>query len=318
MSTSVSYNSVTYHVPGYRDTGYAQGSGNLSQYLVALATGSLTLAGGTFNLAAEVDFGSSYGLKALYFKGRTANPASAGQVRLAVTDTIKWRNNANSADLALAVDGSNQLTFNGVVVATGGLSGSGTANRMAKFTGSATVGNGLLQDDGTDITLPSGQLFLSGGGSVGAPALAIGTADSGLYYASMGMGGGYYFAQGSAQGLQFQLPVSLSAGKNLSISSTGKIVLSGDGSSSAPVISLGSGTQTGLYLLGGTDPAFTNSGSTSISFPASETFQTQIDSTGAGSAALGANCPAVTASAPYTWVRIKTSDDSVCYIPAWK
>lgn len=39
MATSVVFNGVTYSIPAYRDTGYAQGNGNLSQYLVALAAG---------------------------------------------------------------------------------------------------------------------------------------------------------------------------------------------------------------------------------------------------------------------------------------
>ncbi len=79
----------------------------------AVTSGMLQKAGGLFQLLAEVDFGTSYGVKSLYYKSRTANIASAGQMRLARTDTIVWRNNANSADLALAVNASDQLTFNG-------------------------------------------------------------------------------------------------------------------------------------------------------------------------------------------------------------
>jgi hypothetical protein len=40
--------------------------------------------------------------------------------------------------------------------------------------------------------------------------------------------------------------------------------------------------------------------------------------TAAGVPLLGANCPATTLSAPYQWLKIKTSDGSDCYIPAWK
>lgn len=42
------------------------------------------------------------------------------------------------------------------------------------------------------------------------------------------------------------------------------------------------------------------------------------NTTGAGSAALGSNSPAVTNSAPYTWIRAVSSDGSTVYIPAWK
>lgn len=42
------------------------------------------------------------------------------------------------------------------------------------------------------------------------------------------------------------------------------------------------------------------------------------ESTGAGSALLGANCPAVTASAPYKWLKVILSDASVGFVPVWK
>lgn len=42
------------------------------------------------------------------------------------------------------------------------------------------------------------------------------------------------------------------------------------------------------------------------------------NTTGAGSAVLGANCPAVTVSAPYTWLKLYSSDGSTVYVPAWK
>lgn len=42
------------------------------------------------------------------------------------------------------------------------------------------------------------------------------------------------------------------------------------------------------------------------------------EATGSGSAALGANCPATTPSAPHTWEKIVTSDGSTGYIPVWK
>ena len=40
--------------------------------------------------------------------------------------------------------------------------------------------------------------------------------------------------------------------------------------------------------------------------------------TGAGTAALGANSPAVTPGAPYTWFKMLSSDGSTVYVPCWK
>jgi hypothetical protein len=43
------------------------------------------------------------------------------------------------------------------------ITGSGTANRLAKFTGATTIGNSLFFEDGPDMTLISGNLFLQSG-----------------------------------------------------------------------------------------------------------------------------------------------------------
>lgn len=46
--------------------------------------------------------------------------------------------------------------------------------------------------------------------------------------------------------------------------------------------------------------------------------QLKNDTTGAGLAALGANSPAITNTAPYTWFKLMSSDGSTVYVPAWK
>lgn len=42
------------------------------------------------------------------------------------------------------------------------------------------------------------------------------------------------------------------------------------------------------------------------------------NSTGAGTALLGANSPATTLTAPYKWFQMQASDGTVVYVPAWK
>lgn len=42
------------------------------------------------------------------------------------------------------------------------------------------------------------------------------------------------------------------------------------------------------------------------------------NTTGAGIAGFGANSPASTLTAPYTWIQVKTADGSTAYIPCWK
>jgi hypothetical protein len=113
MALTVVLNGSNFSIPEPSDTGYGTA---LDAYLKALATAFLPLGGGTNSLTAELDLGASFGLKSIYFKSSTVNPASAGQVRLAKTDSLKFRNNANGADLSLAIDTADALTFNGVNV----------------------------------------------------------------------------------------------------------------------------------------------------------------------------------------------------------
>lgn len=111
MARTVTLLGVSYSIPESGDSGYDQTQ--LSNFLVALGTAFPQINGGLYTLTAELDFGTSFGLKALYQKSETANPASAGQLRLAKTDSVKWRNNANAADLALGIDTGDALTFGG-------------------------------------------------------------------------------------------------------------------------------------------------------------------------------------------------------------
>lgn len=113
MSTAISWNGLTYNMPAVAEASWGA---EVSRFLVALPAGALQRSGGDFTLTADVDSGASYGWKAAYFKTRTANAAAAGLVRLAVSDTVSWRNNANGADLPLGVNGSNLVTFNSVAL----------------------------------------------------------------------------------------------------------------------------------------------------------------------------------------------------------
>ena len=108
-------NGVTYAIPAVGDSSWGT---VLSNYFIAISTSVLQKTGGTFTLTADVDFGATYGLKSAYLKSRATNPSATGIVRLGNTETLSWRNAGNSADLPLTVNSSNQLTYNGVVLAS--------------------------------------------------------------------------------------------------------------------------------------------------------------------------------------------------------
>ena len=117
MSQTVTLNGVSYTVPEENDNNWG---GYTTTYLVAIASNMLQKNGGAFNLTADVDFGSTYGLIAGYFKSASSNIASAGVLRLSNTDDIAFRNIANSGDLLLSADASTDgiLNFNSVALVT--------------------------------------------------------------------------------------------------------------------------------------------------------------------------------------------------------
>lgn len=164
MAQNVLFNGTIYQIPDVGDDNYGQ---NLTDYFVAIPVGALQKSGGNFTLTADVNFGATYGPIAAYFKSRTANISTAGALRLAKTDTVSWRNNANDGNLALAVDSSNRLTFNGAILETAAALTQGSVP-FAGADGSLTQDNARFFWDATNHWLglgtstPAGPLHISG------------------------------------------------------------------------------------------------------------------------------------------------------------
>jgi hypothetical protein len=188
VALTVVLNGTNYSIPEPSDTGYGTA---LDAYLKALATAFLPLGGGTNSLTAELDMGASFGLKSIYFKSATVNPASAGQVRLAKTDSVKFRNNANGADLSLAIDTADQLTWGGANVTGNPLAGASTAAGQAIANGATeiTVVFGTEEVDTDSAYDPATGIFVvptgKGGHYVIAAQVAYNTAPTGTCTASI-------------------------------------------------------------------------------------------------------------------------------------
>lgn len=125
MSQSVTLNSSSYTIPDVGENDWGQ---NVTDFLVAIPGAVLQKSGGAFTLTADVDFGANFGLKSIYYKSRSANPATIGTLRLGVSEVVSWRNNANGANLSLGIDASDLLTYDGsrVVTVAGGFTFVGT------------------------------------------------------------------------------------------------------------------------------------------------------------------------------------------------
>lgn len=198
--TSITFNGATYTVPSVADANWGQ---NLSNYLTAIASGTLQKTGGSFTLTNDVNFGFTYGVVTEYLKSETAPVAGTGVLRLGNGDAVTWRNAGNSADLALSVNGSNVLTFGGnpiVAVASGSPfqvltvpSGGGAASFGAVALGQSAAVTGTLG-------VASGGTGLSAGTSGGVLAFtASGTLTSSNALPADGVlyGGGAGFTPGA-------------------------------------------------------------------------------------------------------------------------
>ncbi len=152
----------------------------------------LQKAGGAFALTAETDFGASFGLKALYIKSEESNIATTGILRLGNASAgIVWRNAAHNADLALTVNSSNQLTFNGTSI--------GATTSLTD--GHILVGNGSNQPADVamsgDITISdlgvtaigAGKVLDANVGSAAAIALSKLAASTGYYWYAANVSG---------------------------------------------------------------------------------------------------------------------------------
>lgn len=140
---NITFNGVNYSLP---DTGESGWGTTVTDYLQAISTGALSKGGGLFPLAGEVDFGPSFGIKSLYFRSRSAQPALTGAIRLSNADSITFRSAENTADLQLKLDGTNRLTFNGSVLNySGSYSAADTSFTPFGYVTSENVQNALQE-----------------------------------------------------------------------------------------------------------------------------------------------------------------------------
>lgn len=110
-SVTVTVNGSNYAIPQTNERGWGTA---VTSWIQAISANTLQPTGGSFILTSDLDFGSNYGVKSQYLLSRAANPADANFIRLAKTDLIAWRNNANSGNVTLGIDASDNLVFNGI------------------------------------------------------------------------------------------------------------------------------------------------------------------------------------------------------------
>jgi hypothetical protein len=135
MSTNIVYNGVTYTIPATSDVDWGEA---VSNFLIAIPAGMLTRVGGSWAITgSDLDFGSAYGLAALYYKSDSATIAQSGVLRLALLDKVSWRSDGNDKDLVLGPNTSDALLWDNVELAT--ISGTQTLTNKTIDTETNTI-----------------------------------------------------------------------------------------------------------------------------------------------------------------------------------
>ena len=157
-SVTVTVNGTNHTIPQTNERGWGSA---VTAWIQAISSNTLQPIGGTFTLTNDVDFGASYGLKSSYLSTRSSNPSTSGILRLNKTDSIGWRNNANSSNLLLGIDASDNLTFAGDIL--------------------TTTGAGIFSDDGFyiyDLSDSTKKIDFDPGGTTGTKTTITGAQTS--------------------------------------------------------------------------------------------------------------------------------------------
>ena len=149
-AVTVNVNGTNHTIPETGEQGWGD---NVTAWIQDISADSLQKNGGNFTLTADVNFGSTYGLEAAHFTSGAASPADAGVLRLAVSDDVAFRNNADDGNLLLSVDGSDRLTFDGALV-TSGLAVSDTSTVDLTLS-TSTISADLITDSITNSLINS-------------------------------------------------------------------------------------------------------------------------------------------------------------------
>jgi hypothetical protein len=179
LSIPLTINGATFEYPENFDENWGV---NATGWAQAVTNGMLQMSGGTFPITADVNFGPNFGLLSKYFETRSSNPATTGTVRLSSADAgIAWRNNANSGNLILTTNSSDQLLYNGSPIGGGVSSVSGTTNQITSTGGTTpilAIANPLTlpgaMTAGGNIAMASNKITGLANGTAASDAMAFG------------------------------------------------------------------------------------------------------------------------------------------------
>lgn len=142
------WNGVVYDLPADRERGWGP---SVRALLEAIAATAMTT---TPNLTAELDLGDTWGIRSKWFRSQTPTVAAAGILRLGRADRVSWRNEANSADLALGPASDNILEYNSIDIVDVSTAQTLTNKTISGGTVTGTIAGSATFSGGVTLTAP--------------------------------------------------------------------------------------------------------------------------------------------------------------------
>lgn len=325
--------------------GYAGGTTGVDLGGFFSSNGTVTDPGFAFHADAEGARSGMYRISSTEL-GFSAGGAFAFKASSGAIGTLDNAVNDSSATTSLVVrtgakssgtGATGSLTL-GTGTSTGGTGGDVIIDPGNGVGGAGFGGNIVFKTNGTQrarIDSNTGKLGVvaTTAGSGNTSIYPIGNASSGIGLLSNGM----TVESGGAEALiitwsspnttiKHAYNGSIYIGTNSIISAqfspTGLVSYAAPGSAGAPSMSLLGDTDTGFYSSGANALDVSVGAANVFRWKSGVAFKNVASgaetAAGSGSADLGSNSPATTNSAPYTWLKVETSDGSTGYIPIWK
>jgi hypothetical protein len=175
MTIPLNVNGVTYNYPETGNTLWGKAATDWAQ---AITSNTLQKSGGSFIVSSDIDFGPTGGLKAAFFSGRSGLAATTGLFRAENNVFAAWRNAANTGNLTLGVDSSDNFVFSSVttpntlvLTSAGNLTALGTVS-ASSFTGAGTGLTGIPNSATTATTASTPNTIVLRDGSGAASVIA--------------------------------------------------------------------------------------------------------------------------------------------------
>jgi hypothetical protein len=231
--------------------------------------------------------------------GHAAFTGASGEITFDTTLASLRVHDGSTAGGFVVPKAAASLTTNGILYATAG--------------GAYTTSSNLSWNSGSSLLTVNGNITLDSSRTIQSAANYLVVKGAADLYLRTGASNTIYLADDVASTVSIAV-----GGGNVLLRTTTAPTYGAFSVGSGGITLVGAstiGTSTGQFDLrtaaGNGDIVITPHGTGLLKYAGTNT-------TGAGSAALGSNSPAITLTAPYTWWKVLTSDGSTGYFPIWK